>query len=98
MNEHFSALSLLLCLNPISPAFSVRQARGGLRGLDAKNQGQHQPIEIKLCISHYIYKSIPHEKSKVDRSYNLGDMTSQNYPRKKGTSHIIRLFTPRKRV
>ena len=46
------------------PAFSVvRQARGGgggggkLRGLDAKNQGQHQPIEMKLWMSHYSHKS-----------------------------------------
>ena len=28
----------------------------------------------------------------------FGDMTSQNFPRKKGTSHEIRLFTPGKRV
>ena len=35
------------------PAFSVvHQARGGgLRGPDAKNQGYHQPIEMKLCLS-----------------------------------------------
>ena len=28
----------------------------------------------------------------------FGDMTSQNFPQKKGTSHEIRLFTSGKRV
>ena len=52
------------------PAFSaVRQARGGggggLRGPDVKNQCKHQPIEMKLCMSHYIPKSIPDAKGLV---------------------------------
>ena len=46
-------------------------------------------------MGHYIYKSIPDAKSEVDSSFSFGDMTSQNFPRKKGTSHLIRLFPPR---
>ena len=45
----------------------------------------------------YIYKSIPDAKFEVDSSFSFGDM-SQNFLQKKGTSHPIRLFTPRKRV
>ena len=70
------------------PAFSVvRQARGGLRGPDAKNQGKHQPIDMKLCMSHYIHNSIPHAKFEADSSSSFEGMTSQNFHRKKGTSH-----------
>ena len=46
----------------------------------------------------YIHKSIPDAKFEVDSSFSFGDMTSQNFPRKKGMSHKIRLFTPGKRV
>ena len=46
-------------------------------------------------MGHYIYKSIPDAKFEVDSSFSFGDMTSQNFPKKKGT---IRLFTPGKRV
>ena len=49
-------------------------------------------------MSHYIHKSIPDAKFEADRSFSFGDMTSQNFPRKKGTSHQIRLFTLGKRV
>ena len=49
-------------------------------------------------MGHYIYKSIPDAKFKVDSSFSFGDMTSQNFPQKKGTSHPIPLFTPGKRV
>ena len=44
-------------------------------------------------MGHYIYKSIPDAKFEVDSSFSFGDMTSQNFPQKKGTSHPIRLFT-----
>ena len=47
---------------------------------------------------HYIHKSIADAKFEADSSFSFGDMTSQNFPRKKGTSHQIRLFTPGKRV
>ena len=47
-------------------------------------------------MGHYIYKSIPDANFEVDSSFSFGDMTSQNFPQKKGTSHPIRLFTPRK--
>ena len=33
---------------------------------------------------HYIYKSIPDAKFEVDSSFSFGDMTSQNFPQKKG--------------
>ena len=47
---------------------------------------------------HYSHKSIPDAKFKSDSLSSFGDMTSQNFPLKKGTSHQIRLFTPRKLV
>ena len=83
------------------PAFSVdlqAWGGGGLRGPDAKNQGQHQPIGMKLVISHYGHKNIPDAKFESGSSSSFGDMKSQNFPWKKGTSHQIRLFTPGKRV
>ena len=46
-------------------------------------------------MGHYIYKSIPDAKFEFDSSFSFGDMTSQNFPQKKGTSHPIRLY-PRK--
>ena len=49
-------------------------------------------------MGHYIYKSIPDAKFEVDISFRFGDMTSQNFPQKKGTSHLIPLCTPGKRV
>ena len=45
-------------------------------------------------MGHYVYKSIPDAKFEVDNSFSFGDMTSQNFPQKKGMSHRIRLFTP----
>ena len=49
-------------------------------------------------MSHYGHESIPDAKFESDSSSSFGDMTSQIFPRKKGTSHKIRLFTPGKRV
>ena len=49
-------------------------------------------------MDHYIYKSIPDAEFEVDSSFSCGDMTSQNFPLKKGTSHLMRLITPGKRV
>ena len=49
-------------------------------------------------MGHYIYKSTADAKFEVDSSFSFGDMTSQNFPQKKGMSHPIRLFTPGKRV
>ena len=45
-------------------------------------------------MGHYIHTSIPHAKFEADYFSSFGDMMSQNFPRKKGTSHQIRLFTP----
>ena len=53
---------------------------------------------MKFGMSHYGYESIPDAKFESDSSSSFGDMTSQNFPQKKGTSHKIRLFTPGKRV
>ena len=41
-------------------------------------------------MSHYIHKSIPRAKFEADSPSSFGDMTSQNFPQKKGTSHQIR--------
>ena len=49
-------------------------------------------------MSYYGHKSIPNAKFESDSSSSFGDMTSQIFPRKKGMSHEIRLFTPGKRV
>ena len=51
---------------------------------------------MKLGMGHYGHKSIPDAKFESDSSSSFGDMTSQNLPGKKETSHEIRLFTPRK--
>ena len=53
---------------------------------------------MKFGMSYYGDKSIPDAKFESDNSASFGDMTSQNFPRKKGTSHEIWLFTPGKRV
>ena len=49
---------------------------------------------MKSCMSHYNLKSIPDVKFEAGSSFSFGGKTSQNLPRKKGTSHQIRLFTP----
>ena len=55
-------------------------------------------INMKPCISHYTHKSIPDAKFEAGSSSSFVDITSQNFPRKKRTSHQFRLFTPGKRV
>ena len=47
-------------------------------------------------MDHYIYKSIPDAKFKVDSSFSFGDMTSQNFPQKKGTMSSNSTIYPRK--
>ena len=49
-------------------------------------------------MSHNNHKSIPNAKFEAGSSSSFGDMTSQNFPWKKGTSHQIQLFTSGKRV
>ena len=49
-------------------------------------------------MSHYGHKSIPDAKFEYDSSSSFEDMKSENFPRKKGTSHKTGLFTPGKRV
>ena len=90
----------MINFNPIRPGLFSRSPGlgGGLRGPDAKNRSEHQPIKMKFGMSHYGHKSIPDAKFESDSFSSFGDMTSQNFPQKKGTSHEIRLFTPGKRV
>ena len=45
-------------------------------------------------MSHYNHENIPDAKFESGSSPSFGDMTSQNFLRKKGMSHQIRLFTP----
>ena len=52
---------------------------------------------MKLSVSHYNHKSIPDTKFESGSSFSFGDMTSRNFPQKKGTTHQIQLFTPVKR-
>ena len=54
-------------------------------GPDAKDQGDHQPIEIKFGMRHYSHKSMPDAKFEPGSCSSFGDMTSQNFPLKKGT-------------
>ena len=88
--DHFRLAILTLS----GPAFSVfRQAQGGggggLRGLDAKSQGYHQPIEMKLCMSQNSYESMPDAKFESGSFSSVEDMTSQ-----RGKCHKIGIFTP----
>ena len=84
--------------NLSGPAFSViRQARGeAQRPGCQKNQGYYQPIEMKLCMSHYSHKSMPDVRFESGSFPSFGDMTSQNFSLKRGMSHKVRIFTPRK--
>ena len=47
-------------------------------------------------MNHYGHKSIPDAKLESDNSASFGDMTSRNFPRKKGTSHEISSIYPLK--
>ena len=44
---------------------------------------------MKLGMSHYGHKSIPDAKFESGSSSSFGDMTSQNFPRNKGTNSAI---------
>ena len=75
--------------NPIRPSLFSR-----FRGPDAKNQGYL--IEMKLYMSQYSHGSMPDANFESGSISGFGDMTSQNFPLKRGTSHKIRIFTPGK--
>ena len=49
-------------------------------------------------MSYYNHKNIPDAKFESASFSSFGDITSQNFPQKKGTSHQIRLFTPGKQI
>ena len=88
-------LDSLLTLS--GPAVSViHLAWGGVTGPDAKNQGYHNPMTMKLCMGLKRHKSIPDAKFECGSFPIFGDITSQNFPLKKGTNHRIRVFTPGK--
>ena len=53
---------------------------------------------MKLFTSYYTHKSIPDAKLEAGSSSSFREIMSQSFPRKKGMSHQIRLFTPGKRV
>ena len=53
---------------------------------------------MKFGMSHYDHKIISDANFESDSSSSFGDMTSQNFPQNKGTSHEILIFTPGKRV
>ena len=75
----------LIIFNPTGPPFQsfARPGGRGLRGPDAKNQHQHQPIEMKLSIGLYILKSIPDAKFEADSSSSFRyDVTK--FPSKEG--------------
>ena len=53
-------------------------------------------LEMKLCMSNYSHKNMPNTKFESGSFSIFGDMTSQNFTLKRGTSHRIRVSTPRK--
>ena len=74
--------SALLDHQPYQAGFFSRSPGlrgGGLRGPDAKNQGYHQPIEMKLY-----HKSMPDAKFESGSFSIFGDMTSQNFTLESG--------------
>ena len=80
-------------LNPIRPGLFSRSlggGGGGLRDPGAKNQGHHQPTEMKLCMSQYSHESMPDAKfeSGCFSSFGADDVTK--FPSE------IQIFTPRK--
>ena len=80
-------------------ALGFYRIRGKLQLLQTSvNILYHQLIKMKLCLSHYSHKSMPHVKFESGSFSILVYMTSQNFPLKKGTSHRIRIFTPGKWV
>ena len=46
--------------------------------------------KIQLSIGYYGHTSIPYAKFESGSSSSFGEMTSQNFPLKKGTSHQVR--------
>ena len=51
---------------------------------------------MKFCMSHCIYKSILDAKFEADSSFSFRDITSQNFPQKKGNSSNSDFFYPLK--
>ena len=98
----------VICWNPLAEllltlsgeAFSVvRLAQwtgGGLTGPDARNQNDHQLIEMKFCVNHYSHKSMSDVKFKSGGFSTFGNMASKNFPQNKGTSPSNSDIYPRK--
>ena len=51
----------------------------GVQGPDARNQGYHQQIEMKLCLSHYSHTSMSDAKFECGICTIFWDMASQNF-------------------
>ena len=100
MVDMVKTLTLLLTIyfNPIRPGLFSHSPGPGAQRPRCQKSRLTSTNKMKSGMSHYGHKSIPDAKFESDSSSSFGDMTSQNFPRKKGTSHEIRLFTPGKRV
>ena len=72
------------------PFQSFARPGEGLRGPDTNNQGYHQPIEMKVCVSSH--ESMPDTEFESDSFSCFGDMKSQNFSLKRRTSHKIQIF------
>ena len=68
----------------------------GFRGQDAKNQGYHQLIEMKLGISRYSHDNMSDAKFESGSFPSFGHIAPQNFLLKRETSHKIRIFIPGK--
>ena len=51
---------------------------------------------MKLCMSHYIHKSIPDAKFETDSSFNFGDNDVTKFPSKEGNKSSNSAIYPRK--
>ena len=77
----------MIVINPIRPGLFSHSPGQELIGPDAKNQGYHQPIEMKLGMTHYSHKSVPNAKFESGSFSIFGNMTSQNFTLKRGRNN-----------
>ena len=81
-------------VNPImSGLFKRSPGSGGAQRAGCQKSRLPPTDWHELCVSHYSHKSMPHAKFEFGSFSIFGDMTSQNFSLKKGTSHGIRIFT-----
>ena len=72
----------------------ARPEGGAQRPRCQKSRLIYQLIEMKLGMSNYDHKSIPYAKFESGSYSSFGDMTSQNFNQKKGTSHQFGYLRP----